>query len=387
LIKIKRAKFEEVKIEGNLLIIGGLAEYSLVEMLLSGKLGRSCTVVDFDGYLAEILCSSNIGVEIEHVGELLKKMIEKMDDEVIFFKIAEYVRHFLRTSSIVIPYTDLLKENVADYASIFINENAYHEACYIARLFDILFDIKICSFYKETRKNDTVFVVSFRELPFNLKRFSLILALDHLSKKAKTTIIIPISIFGAFNKEEYWGVVAPLLYKICLKNRLVLIGDAIPGHHINYLLKLDSLVIAGRIFHRDLNILSQIFPQLKYAKEIIGREKSIVVISREAIFAIEDVASIPEYDQDLCINYNLSKNPTIDAFTFKILKILNVNPAAKEDLIAYLLKNGDEKKALESFDQILTHRLAIEYIGKDGRYWLRITPKGRLLLAKGGSRG
>jgi len=34
-------------------------------------------------------------------------------------------------------------------------------------------------------------------------------------------------------------------------------------------------------------------------------------------------------------------------------------------------------------DQVIARKLAVEYVGVDGEYWLKITPLGRYFLDKG----
>ena len=379
---VKRINLEEVSVGGNTLILGSSAEQFLLNALLTKSFGKKCIIIDFNEYLADIVKSYDLSINIEHIGEFLKEKLGVFnDEELTLIKIGEYIRYFLRTNLPIMFFKDFLKDNMKKiyrYVGIFSSERYFYEAYYIVELLNLLLNLNVKPAVK-SEKGDLL--LSFKLIPLSLKRLTFVLLVDYLSEAVRDIIvIIPFNVFGVFSREEYTGTLMPSLSKILLRNKLVIIGNAIPYPRMDFLLKIDTLIIAGKVFQDDLNFLLWLFPQLNYVREFIG--EYVVVISSNGTFIVEDATGTLHCEQSIALNYAFEEE-NYKALILNILKLLSEKPLAKNDMLTYLAMNLEREKIASVLDQVIARKLAVEYVGVDGEYWLKITPLGRYFLDKG----
>ncbi len=381
MIDAKRISFEDVNLNDSTLILGSLAEQTLANIVLAGGLGEEYIIIDFNENMADILKIYDIQLNFEYIGDFLKRKMGIFNgNEIEIVKTAEYIRYFLKTNFPITFFSNFLKnkaERISEYAGVLLGERYFHETLYLAKLLSMLFNTKIENSYESRGINRVL--LSFKNLPFRLKKLTAILLLDYLAEAVRKTLIaMPVTIFEVFSKEEHRGILTPLLSKILLENKLVIVGDTISYSWTDYLLRIDTVIIAGKAFPKDLNTLSQLFPQ---AGEFL-RHRECVMISPKGVFFLEDGKISLQYSKRVVLKHAY-RSGSDSVLVLKVLRFLDEKPMAKKDLLAYMSMNWEEKEIVMALNEVIARKLAIEYVGADGEYWLRITPLGRYSLAKG----
>ena len=381
MIDAKRISFEDVNLNDSTLILGSLAEQTLANIVLAGGLGEEYIIIDFNENMADILKIYDIQLNFEYIGDFLKRKMGIFNgNEIEIVKTAEYIRYFLKTNFPITFFSNFLKnkaERISEYAGVLLGERYFHETLYLAKLLSMLFNNKIENSYESRGINRVL--LSFKNLPFRLKKLTAILLLDYLAEAVRKTLIaMPVTIFEVFSKEEHRGILTPLLSKILLENKLVIVGDTISYSWTDYLLRIDTVIIAGKAFPKDLNTLSQLFPQ---AGEFL-RHRECVMISPKGVFFLEDGKISLQYSKRVVLKHAY-RSGSDSVLVLKVLRFLDEKPMAKKDLLAYMSMNWEEKEIVMALNEVIARKLAIEYVGADGEYWLRITPLGRYSLAKG----
>jgi len=384
LINAKRISFDDVNLNDNTLILGSLAEQALMNTALAGGLGEEYIIIDFNENMADILKIYDMRLDFEYIGDFLKRKIGIFNgNEIEIVKTAEYIRYFLRTNFPITFFSNFLKnkaERVSEYAGILLGERYFHETLYLAKLLNMLFNTKI----ENSCENGEIsrVLLSFKNLPLRLKKLTAILLLDYLAEAVRETLIaMPVTIFEVFSKEEHRGILTPLLSKIFLENKLVIVGDTISYSWTDYLLRINMVIMAGKIFPKDLNTLSQLFPQLDQVGEFL-RYRECVMISPKGVFFLEDGKISLQYGQRVILKHRY-RSGSDSVLLLEVLRFLDEKPLAKKDLLAYMSMNWEEKEIVMAINEVIARKLAVEYVGADGEYWLRITPLGRHSLAKG----
>lgn len=372
--EISKCSLDNVDFKGNILITGNLSLQALVNVLLYEKIEK-ILVLDIDGKIESLFKASGLDIRYVDAAYLLKELLYSKNS-MYFSDLVEIARLSFNVSlPAAFMGIEALSSNTAEAIEVIHSENIYLEAKYIVRALTSLLN----SLTYDVDENEALLILSLKNLSPSLLHFMFFVFLIYFSAKVKeTTAAIPVEIMKEI---RYRNLVFLMTRKLLNVGDIVFFGSYLGDLLKELLLEIDIAVISGKAFSEDINIIGERFPCVNEIRKLLELGEDMVICTDNKVYIIEDFIKISEkcppisYESYEC---SFSDNINIQEVK-KILNLVNLSPVTKDELIIYL-KNCNWTEPLKIIDELLLNKFIEEILGRDGNYWLRITPRGRLFL-------